>query len=334
MNLMKTYLAQLLIQCVLTLAAVCIALAPQTSTAQAWPNRSINVLVPGAPSTPIDVVARTVMPFISAELGQPAVIKNNSGSGGIIGLTELARAPKDGHTVGFISVPLAILPSLYKLPYDADRDIVSLSVLASGTYVLVVNAKLPVSNVKELLALARSRSSGKELTYGSAGIGTLSHLAFELFKSETGTAFLHIPFRATDAMTVALISGEIDAAFISLSAAEPLVRSGRLKIAGIASQRRAASLPEVATLPEQGVKEGDFDVWVALIVPSGLPQPVIDRLSAVVSKVLRDPHLHANLQKSGYELRGTSFEETQSLVARDRKRFADVISLRGIPKAE
>ncbi len=302
----------------------------KSAQAQAWPSKPITVIVPAGTGAPIDTVARMLAPAMGAALGQPLVVKNVTGGGGTIGLAELARAPKDGHTIGFISVPLAITPALYKLPYDTERDILAVSILSRATMVVAVNAKVQAGNIKDLLALAQTRAGAKPVAFGTPAPGSLGHLAFEMLKQETGAPFLHVPYRTNDAMMAALISGEIDAAIPSLSATVPLVKSDYVRIVGIASDQRTKAYPAIPTLVQQGVKTGEYDAWVALIMPSGAPQAVVDKINATANAAMSDPRVGEKLEGMGYDTLGTTSAQAQSVVRRDTARFAEVIKKNAI----
>ncbi|MGD9924387.1 MAG: Bug family tripartite tricarboxylate transporter substrate binding protein [Lautropia sp.] len=306
------------------------AARPRTARAQAWPARPITVIAPAGAGTPIDVMARMLGPHMGATLGQPLVVKNVTGGGGTIGLTELVRSARDGHTVGFISVPLAIIPSLYKLPFDVESEVVPVAIVSKATVVLAANAKVPAGNVKELIALAQSRGSDKPLIFGTPLAGSLGHLAFELFRQETGVPFLHVPYRTNDAMMTALAAGEIDLSLPALSAALPFVKSNHVRILGAASGRRPKAHGTIPTLVEQGVGSGDYDAWVAMIAPSGLPAGVTERLASAVRAAIEDPQIQERMQSIGYEPDGASGVQASGLVKRDTVRYADVIRRAGI----
>ena len=301
---------------------------PATAQAQAYPSRAIDVIVPAPAATPIDFVARVLEPVMSASLGQPLVVQNVAGAGGTIGLAKLARAPKDGYTIGIVAVPLVITPALYKLPYDAAHDIVPVSILTRGDLALVVNDKVPAKDLQAFIA--RAKASGNAATYGSPGVGSGGHLLFEMFKAKTGAPVLHVPYKGSSPVTTALISGEIDSAILSISQAVPLAKDGRVRILGVLSDARLPSLPDVPTLDEQGIKGMDMNTWIAMIAPAGLPKAVLERLNTEAVKALNNEKVRKTLQDAGSEIAGSSLADASKTVATDMARYSEVIQKLGI----
>jgi tripartite-type tricarboxylate transporter receptor subunit TctC len=304
------------------------------SLAQGYPQRSVELIVPSSPGAPIDVMARAIAPAMAASLHQPVIVQNMAGAGGVLGATKIARGSKDGYTIGVAASNIAIIPALYKLPYDAAHDIKAVAMLAEGQMILAANASLPAQDVPSLLKLAASRPGGKELTFGSQGIGSIAHLEFELFKSDTRSNFLHVPYKGSDGMYTALSAGEIDVALLGLSAAIPLAKSGRVRLLGVLGDERVPSLPELKTLQEQGVRGPKGSSWIALFAPAGVDDTVLDRLHSEAEHALQDPTTRSALQNLGYQFSSKSRAEAEALYLSELQRYSAIVSEQNIKAAE
>lgn len=258
---------------------------PGTAMAQGMQDRPIRLIVPLAAGSTVDAVSRALAPGFGRATGQAVVVENIVGAGGIPGTTQLVKAPKDGFTLGMISSNHVINPGIYKsVPYDTLRDITPIAVIATVPLVLVVNAAVPVHNVKELIALAKARPG--TLNYGSAGNGSTLHLAGELLVSETGIDMRHVPYRGTGPLVTDLIGGQVQLGFVSVSQVAPQVKAGTLRALAVSTPTRSAALPDVPTLAESGVPNYSFDAWIALVGPAGLPRAVVDSHYAAVKTAL------------------------------------------------
>ncbi len=238
-------------------------------------DKPIRMVVPLAVGSTVDSVARAVGPGFSAATGHPIVVENLGGGGGIVGTTQIVNAAKDGLTLGMISSNHVINPGIYKsIPYDSLKDITPIAVFVTVPLVLVAKPSLPVTNVKDLIALAKAEPG--KLNYGSAGNGSTLHLAAELFQRETKVDIKHVPYRGTGPMVIDLVGGQVDLGFVSVSAAAPQIKAGKLRALAVTTLTRVPSLPDVPTMVEAGVPDFSFDAWIALIGPAGLSKDVVE----------------------------------------------------------
>jgi tripartite-type tricarboxylate transporter receptor subunit TctC len=276
----------------------------------------------------VDINARMLAPKLSEYLGQPFVVENRPGAGTNIANELVAKSPPDGYTLLCTTAALAINMSLYsKLPFDALRDFTPISVFSESPNVLVVNAKLPVHDVSDLVALAR-KSPGK-LNYSSAGVGTTQHLSAELFKLLTKTFIVHIPYKGTSPSLTGLIGGEVDLSFANIPAIHAHVKSGRLKALATTGAKRDPQLPDVPTMREAGVEGLVVTVWYGLLAPAGTPREIVQALAAATARATRDPTLHKRMLEQGADPVGSTPEEFSKLLHDEVARWAKVVKVSG-----
>jgi tripartite-type tricarboxylate transporter receptor subunit TctC len=274
------------------------AIAVASVGAQAQSDRPIRMIVPLAAGSTVDAVARALAPSFGRTTGHAVVVENIAGAGGIPGTSQLVKASKDGLTVGMISSNHVINPGIYKtVPYDSLKDITPIAVLATVPLALVVNAKLPVKSVQDLLAHAKSHPG--TLNYGSAGNGSTLHLAAELMISETGIDMKHVPYRGTGPLITDLVGGQVQLGFVSVSQVAPQVKAGTLRALAISTSTRSTALPDVPTMAEAGVAKYSFDAWIALIGPAGLPKPIVDGYAAAMKTALASPEAQTAIVGQG-----------------------------------
>ena len=274
----------------------------EAALAQGYPSKPIRVIVPFPPGAGLDVIARIVAPTLSERLGQNVVVDNRSGAGGTIGAELAAKSPADGYTLLMISTSHAFNVSLYKkLPYDMVRDFAPITLIADTPNILVVNASLPVASVKDFIALARAKP--RELNFASAGVGVSSHVAGELFKSLARVQLVHVPYKGSGAALVALLGGEVQAAFFSIPSTLPHMTSGKLRALGIGSARRSAMLPELPTIAEAGVADYDATTWYGALAPARVPRAVVEKLNREIVQLLQSPATRKGLLSQGAEPR-------------------------------
>ena len=268
------------------------------AAAQAYPNKTIRIIVATGPGSVSDMVARLLSIHMAKGLGQAMVVENLPAAGGVTGTQQLVRAPKDGYTLAVLNNNHAINPSIFKnMPYDSLSDIGPISTIGSTPLVLVANPNVPYKDLKELLAAARSKPG--ELTYGSAGNGTVLHLAGVLLTSEGKVDIKHVPYKATGQMISDVMGGQIDMVFLGAASAAPQIESGKLRAIGVTTTQRSSILPNVPTLAEQGLPNYNFDGWMALAGPAGLPRPVLDRLNAELKAALALKEVQETMVKMG-----------------------------------
>lgn len=276
-------------------------------TAQ-WPTRPVKIQFGFPAASATDVIARTVGQKLSQKWGQSVVIDNRPGAGGNLGSAMAARAPADGYTIFFGTVANAISTSLYsKLDYDYLKDFTPITLVATTPLVLVANPALPVKNLKELIEYAKTNPN--KLNFGSGGVGTSNHLAGEMFKSETRTQLVHVAYKGTPAAYTDLFSGQISLMWDNIVAVTPHIKAGRLKPLAVTSAQRSPSLPDVPTMAEAGLPGFEAVSWIGALVPTGTPQPIVDKIHADLVAVLRMPEVKQQLGALGAVVVGNSQEE-------------------------
>ena len=272
---------------------------PMAARAEDWPQRPIRLLVGFAPGGATDIASRIIAEPLAARLGQPLVIDNRAGAGGIIATEAAARSAPDGYTLlmGTISTHAMNVP-LYgaRLPYDPVRDFAPVSGVATGPNLLLVHPSVPVTDVAGLIALARARPGA--LTYGSGGNGTSSHLAAEMFKAQAGIDLLHVPFRSTTPAETALVAGQVQVMFDPVIAAMALAQGGQVRPLATSAPRRLPTLPDVPALAET-LPGFEMGIWVGLFAPAGTPPMVLARVDAATQAVLSLPEIQARLDGIG-----------------------------------
>lgn len=266
-----------------------IAQNPSTSSGQAFPTRSIRLVVPFPPGGNIDITVRTIAPGLSELLGQSIVVDNRGGAGGIIGTDLVAKSTPDGYTLVLASSgTVTVAPSLYtKMPYDPIKDLTPITLLSYVPIVLVIHPGNPAKSLKEFIALAKSKPG--KMTMASGGNGTTNHLAGELFQLETGAKFIHVPYKGAGPALIDLLGGQVDMLFDQLSASSNYIKSGKLRALVVAGEKRTAVIPDVPTLIESGLKNCDAGTFTALMGPAGLPRDVVTKLNAAANKTMTMP---------------------------------------------
>lgn len=274
------------------------------AAAQNFPTRSIRLVVPFPPGGNIDITARAIAPGLGELLGQTVVVDNRGGAGGLIGIEIVTKSAPDGHTLALASSgTITVAPSLYtKMPYDPIKDLTAIALLSYVPIVLVVNPGNPAKSVKEFIALAKSRPG--KLTMASGGNGTSNQLAGELFQLETGTKFVHIPYKGAAPAVVDVMGGQVDMLFDQLSASSNFIRSGKLRALVVAGEKRNAVIPDVPTMIESGLKNCDAGTFTALMGPAGLPRNVIAALNTAVNKTLAMPATRERFAAVGASILG------------------------------
>ena len=284
------------------------ALPAMEASAQGWPSKPIRLVVPFAPGGNTDIIARFIAPRMSQELGQNILIDNRGGAGSTIGTNMAAKSPPDGYTIVMVSTAHVINPAVRKsLPYDSINDFAAVTLVADVPNALVVHPSLPVRNVRQLVALAKSRPG--ELSYATPGRGTSTHLAVEMLASASGLKLLHVPYKGVGPATVDVVAGQADMIFAAMPAFIQYVRSGRLRMIAQATATRSPVAPDVPTMIEQGYKDFLVSSGFGMFAPAKTPKPVIDRLNAAVVKALQEPAVRSGLSSQGAIAVGNSPEE-------------------------
>jgi tripartite-type tricarboxylate transporter receptor subunit TctC len=299
------------------------------AAAQSYPSQPIRMIAPFPPGGSVDIMARLIGEPLDKQLGQRIIVENRSGASGNLGMEAAARATPDGYTIVLNTIPLVTNQALFKnLTWDPIKDFVHVGMVATAPHVLVVPKRITANSVQELLAMARA-NPGK-MNYASAGIGTTFHFCAEMFKDETKTFILHIPYRGGGPALLDTLSGQVDMSFPTLSAALPHVKAGNLKALAVTSATRAKLLPETPTMQEAGLKGFEFTQWLAILAPAGTPQPVVARLNQALNAALGSKDVADKFAQQGFEPFTTSPEQTRKFLANEVQRYARLIKARGI----
>ncbi len=308
---------------------VAIAASMTDACAQSgYPSRSIRFIVPYPPGGPTDLMARSMSGRLSEALGQTVVVDNRAGAGGNVGAEIAAKSPPDGYTLlmGAISTH-SINASLYtRLAFDPVKDFAPITQASIIPLVINAHPSLPVANVKELIALAKKNPG--QLSYGSSGNGGGTHLAGELFKLMTGTNLQHVPYKGLNPATIDVIGGNIPLVFNDLTTAIQPYKAGRIKILGVSTVKRVPQIPEVATIDET-IPGYEAYTWFGVLVPSGTPQPIIDRLSRESMKILQSDEIKKRFAEVGAEPVGNTPQQFADFMAAETVKWAKVVKASG-----
>jgi tripartite-type tricarboxylate transporter receptor subunit TctC len=316
--------------CRLTLAFLLgCALAAPAAGAQPYPARPVRFLVPNPPGGGTDLVARVVTQKVSESWGVNLVVDNRPGAGGIIAVEVAAKSAPDGYTLLMAHFPLAITVNLVKVSFDPVRDFAPVTLLATTQNVLLVNPSVPAKSVKEFIALARSKPG--ELRYASGGSGTSMHVSAELFALMAGVSLTHVPYKGAAPALLDLISGQVQASFVSVPAAAPQIRSGKVRALAVTGPRRSQLLGDLPTLSEAGLSGYGSEQWYGVLAPRATPRAVIERLNRDFSWALSQPDTRKRLLDSGYEIAAdTTADGFGRFLKSELAKWAGVIKKAGI----
>jgi tripartite-type tricarboxylate transporter receptor subunit TctC len=312
--------------------AASLALSAPT-LAQDFPNKPIKWIVPFPPGGPTDSFSRPVAQKLSEILGQPVVVENVPGAGASIGMDRVAKSAPDGYTIGLASTGThAINPHLYgaRLPHDTVRDFTPLTLGNRYVNVLIVNPKLGINTVAELIAYAKA-NPGK-VTFGSAGNGSSNHLSGESLKFVTGAPMQHIPYRGSAPALADVMAGNITFMFDIPVTAMPMVRAGRVKALAVSGDRRSPFVPDVPSMTEAGVKgfnEVGSDLWMGIVGPAGIPKPIVAKLNEALIRALRSVEVRERVAAQGFELWTSTPEEYARVIKADRERWGKLVKSSG-----
>ncbi|GAB2461311.1 tripartite tricarboxylate transporter substrate binding protein [Comamonas humi] len=302
-------------------------LAPVAQAAD-WPDKPIQLVIPYPPGGSADLLGRPLAVQLQQQLKQSVVLEYKPGAGGTLASQYLARAKPDGYTFLMVLAAHAINDSLYpKLPYDTRKDFAPVSLVATLPMVVAGSAKLPAKNIPELIQAAKA-APGK-LTFGSAGNGNTGHLAAEYFSSVAGIQMTHVPYKGSAGVVNAMLAGDIDLTFDSISTSMPHIRSGRMHALAVTSPKRSALAPEVPTIQEQGVAGFDVTGWYAIIAPVATPLAVRQKFSEEIAAALKQPAVQSQLAASGYDPVGSTPQALQSHIDSEIARWAKVVKATG-----
>ncbi|MBI4292104.1 MAG: tripartite tricarboxylate transporter substrate binding protein [Betaproteobacteria bacterium] len=307
------------------LIALLLVVAPDWALSQDYPSRAVRIIVPFAPGGATDVPARLIAPKLTEFMGQPFVIENRTGAGGIIGIDAVAKSAPDGYTLLMASnAEYAMHPAIYsKLPYNLSRDLVLVSIVAEQPMLITVGAGSPYATLAELIAAAKAKPGG--IAYSTAGTGSTSHVLTELLAGQAGIKLLHIPYKGGAPASTAVATGEVAMSLIAMSSVLQFVKSGKAKVLGVMRSRRVPGYTDWPTVEETGVQGVDDSIWIGMAVPAGVPRNIVTRLAAEVSRALRAADVRERLGALGIEPVGSTPEESAARLQRESARYEKVI---------
>jgi tripartite-type tricarboxylate transporter receptor subunit TctC len=316
----------------LCVAFLALATGPAFGAEPAYPTRPVRLLIPFAPGGGADALARIITPKLHESLGQPWIVDNRGGAAGNLAAETVVNAAPDGYTVfqGFGTV-LTVNPSLYKLPFNMEKDLQPVTVLATAQYILVLHPGVPAATLQEFIAVARQKPKG--LNYASAGVGSPLHLAAELFKKRAGVDMVHVPYKGGGPAAASVLAGETQVLFGSVASSMPQVKAGKLKALATTGLKRSKVAPELPTIAESGFPGFDVSSWYGLLVPARTPTPIVNRLREAAIKAVTLPDVTEALGRQGLEVETSTPAELAARIRTETRTWADVIKAAGI-KAE
>lgn len=304
----------------LLLGSMAFAAAAQTP---AFPTKGVRIVIPFSPGGSADAQARIMAQKLSEMWGQQVLVEAKPGAGTTIGAAYAAASPPDGHTLYLAGASLLISGSLYKnLPYDPVKSFTPISLIANSPYFLVVHPSVKAGSVKELIEAAKAKPGG--LSYASAGNGSGSHLAGELFRMLTGTDLQHVPYKGQAPAFIAMVAGEVQILFADVGVV-PFVQSGKLRALAETTGKRSSLLPNVPTIGESGLPAYEMSNWGAILAPAGTPRPIVNVVHAAILKVLADPEVKSRFNSQGFETIGTPPETLAELLVSEYDKYAKVV---------
>lgn len=314
---------------ILVTLALALAAPATAQPAGAYPAKPVRLIVPLAPGGPSDILARTMAQKLTESLKQTVFVDNRPGASAIIGTELAAKSPPDGYTLILVSNTVAINPALFaKLPYDTLRDLAPVSLLATTPYLLAVHSSLPVSSVKELIALAKRRPG--ELNHASGGHGTGPHLAMEVFMQRTGVKIVHIVYKGGGPAMNDFIAGHTQVYMANMIAALPQAKAGRIRALAVSSETRSEAVPELPTIAESGVPGFNESGQHGILAPAGVPREIVAKLHSEIARALNAPEVKSRLQAEGSRVVASTPEEYGAMIRSEMEKWAKVIKAAGI----
>ena len=316
--------------CVHLALGVLITAAVAVVNAQDWPNRPVRVVVPYPAGGAVDIVTRALVDKLTQSLGQPVIVENKAGAGGLVGSEGVARAAPDGYTLVMGTVSShAIAPAVYrKMPYDAEADFAPISVVALTPYIITVNPVVPAASLRELMAYAKANPD--KLNFGSSGTGTTPHLAGELFNTMAGTKIKHIPYKGSAPMVTDLLGAQVQVAFDNTVI--PHIKSGKLRGLAVTGPARLSAVPDIPTAVEAGLAGYEAVGWMGLYAPKGTPLPLRTRLAADVAKAMASSDILARLEGLGFQGKTDTPPQFDAYLKAEKAKWAKVVKDAGVPQ--
>ena len=305
-------------------AALALSVAAGSACAQAWPARPISLIVPFPAGGTTDVLARALAEKLQISLGQPVLVESKPGAGATLGADYVAKSKPDGYTLLVGAVHHTIATSVYKkLPYDFQKDLAPITIIALVPNVLVVNASTPAKNLNELVALLKAKPG--QYNYGSNGNGTAQHLIGTQFQIATGTELVHIPYKGSGPLATDLLGGQVTMSFDTVTPVLQHIKAGKLRALAVTTAKRSSALPEVPTLDEAGLKSFDIGTWFGVLAPSATPKDIVARLNAEMLKVIHSPEFRKRMEEIGAEPIGNSVDQMSQQIKADTDKFAKLV---------
>jgi tripartite-type tricarboxylate transporter receptor subunit TctC len=300
------------------------ALAPATVAAQEYPAKPIRWIIPYPPGGTSDFLARLIGQKMTESWKQTVIIDNRTGANGNIGTEAAARAPADGYTMLLVATTFAMNPSVYpNLPFDSEKDFTAVTMILWQPYLLSVHPSLPVTSMKQLIALAKAKPGA--LDYSSGGVGNATHIAAERFAALAGIKLNHVPYRGVGLSIPALLTGEVQMTMASSVAVAPYIKSGRIRILAVTGNRRVPTLPDVLTVAEAGLPGFEEGNWQCVLVPSKTPRPVVNRLNQELVRIVKLPDITEQILRTGSDVIANTPEASTATVREDIRKYATVI---------
>jgi tripartite-type tricarboxylate transporter receptor subunit TctC len=299
-----------------------------SASAQSWPTKPLRYIVPFPPGAFNDTLARTLAAELPKTLGQPVIVDNRPGGNTIIGTDMAAKSPPDGYTLFGAALPFSVIQSLYKTPFDVTKDFAPITLAGVTPNLLVANIGVPFNDVKGLIAYAKANPG--RLNYASTGNGSSNHLSFELFKTMTGVAVTHIPYKGSAPAVTDLIAGQVQVMFDNTPNVLPHVKAGKLKGIAVSSKARSQFAPDMPTVDEAGVPGYDVSVWFGVLTVAGTPPEIVKRLNTEMTRILLSPEVKERISRSGVEVVAGSPEQFSVFLQSEVARWAKVINEAGI----
>jgi tripartite-type tricarboxylate transporter receptor subunit TctC len=326
---LKTLLKHSFVCCGWALAAQS-GLQPGASTAQPFPSKMIRIVSPFAPGAFNDLASRTIALGLQQELGQTVVVENKPGAGSLVGAEYVVRAPADGYTLLMASNPvMAILPSLIKdAPFDLIKDLTPVSNVAIAAKLLFVRNGLPVDSVKDIVALAKAQPG--KLSFASSGNGTVGHLSGELFKYMAGVDILHVPYKGTAPAIADLMGGRVDMQFSDIVSSGGQVKSDKIRLLAVMTEKRLPQVPEIPTFRESGLTGFESYLWNGVVARSGTPPEIVRQISSAIAAALKRPAIASPITTMGAQVIGDTPEHFAEMIAHERALWAKVVKATGI----
>ena len=307
----------------------CALLVGHAHAQDAYPSKPLRLILPFPPGGGTDILGRLLADRLAANLGQPVVTENRGGAGGNVGAEAAARSAPDGYTIVLVAPSLAISPTLYaKLNYDPVKDFAPIGLVASVPNVMITHPSVPAQNLREFIALAKSKPGG--MNFGSGGSGTSNHLAGELLNLAAGIELVHVPYKGVNLAMNGVLAGEVHLAFIGIPVPAPHIKAGRLRALAVLARERSPILPEVPTAEEAGLGNFDVTTWYGILAPAGTPRPIITRLNAEFVKIMRAPEMKERLATMATDPLTSTPEEFGAYIQREIAKWGDVVRKAGL----